>query len=78
MLLQEHSRFVNAVRFSPDGALLCSVSSDGKAVLYDGSTGETKGLLGGDKAHSGGIYAVSGEIGVEEWVNVQCAGGLGS
>ena len=56
---QEHSRFVNCVRFSPDGALLASVSSDGKAVLYDGSTGETKCSLGGDKAHGGGIYAVS-------------------
>ncbi|CAI8058234.1 WD repeat-containing protein 1 [Geodia barretti] len=55
----EHTRFVNCVRFSPDGALLCSVSSDGKAVVYDGSTGDTKGCLGGDKAHNGGIYAVA-------------------
>ena len=51
---------MNCVRFSPDGALLCSVSSDGKAVLYDGTSGEVKGHLGGDKAHGGGIYAVSG------------------
>ena len=56
---QEHSRFVNSIRFSPDGALLCSVSSDGKAVVYDGSSGEVKCSLGGEKAHSGGIYAVS-------------------
>lgn len=57
--LQEHNRFVNAIRFSPDGALLCSGGADGKAVLYDGKTGETKGCLGGDKSHAGGIYAVS-------------------
>ena len=56
---QEHKRFVNGIRFSPDGALLCSVSSDCKAVLYDGGTGEVKGSLGGDKAHNGGVYAVS-------------------
>lgn len=48
------------MRFSPDGALLCSGSSDGKAVIYDGSTGEVKCSLGGEgKAHSGGVYAVS-------------------
>jgi hypothetical protein len=57
--VKEHSRFVNAIRFSPDGALVCSGGSDGKAVLYDGTTGESRGLLGGDKAHAGGIYAVA-------------------
>lgn len=38
---------------------MCSGGSDGKAVLYDGTTGEVKGCLGGDKSHNGGIYSVS-------------------
>ena len=49
---------MNAIRFSPDGGLVCSGGADGKAVLYDGTTGEVKGCLGGDKSHNGGIYAV--------------------
>ena len=79
MCSQEHTRFVNCVRFSPDGALLCSVSSDGKAVVYDGSTGDTKGCLGGDKAHNGGIYAVSWGVcvvwRVVGWLYLQVAWG---
>lgn len=39
--------------------MFCSGGSDGLAVLYDGKTSEKKAMLGGDKAHSGGIYAVS-------------------
>ena len=58
---------MNAVRFSPDGALLCSAGADGKAMVYDGSTGVTKCSLGGEKAHAGGIYAVSGPL---VWVMV--------
>lgn len=56
---KEHTRFVNAIRFSADGALFCSGGADGKAVVFDGSTGEKKCSLGGDKAHDGGIYALS-------------------
>lgn len=30
-----------------------------KIIVHDGNTGETVGSLGGEKAHNGGIYAVS-------------------
>ena len=39
-LSQDHSRFVNAVRFAPNGELFCSGGSDGLAVLYNGKTSE--------------------------------------
>uniref|UniRef100_UPI00358DF9B6 WD repeat-containing protein 1 n=1 Tax=Myxine glutinosa TaxID=7769 RepID=UPI00358DF9B6 len=57
--LKNHTRFVNCVRFSPDGSHLATASADGKIIIYDGKTGEMVCGLGGDKAHDGGIYAVS-------------------
>ncbi|KAM3877916.1 WD repeat-containing protein 1 [Diretmus argenteus] len=58
--LTSHSRFVNCVRFSPDGNLFVTAAADGQIILYDGKTGEKTGSLGGEKAHpDGGIYAVS-------------------
>ena len=56
---QEHTRFVNIIRYGPNGELFCSGGADGKAVLYDGKTGQVKGCFGGDKSHAGGIYSVS-------------------
>ncbi|KAJ7329556.1 hypothetical protein JRQ81_015730 [Phrynocephalus forsythii] len=57
--ISEHSRFVNCVRFSPDGNRLATASADGQIFIYDGKTGEKIGALGEDKAHNGGIYAIS-------------------
>ncbi|MBN3301976.1 WDR1 protein, partial [Amia calva] len=57
--LTGHSRFVNCVRFSPDGNRYASAGADGQIFLYDGKTGEQITALGGEKAHDGGIYAVS-------------------
>ncbi|OCT96723.1 hypothetical protein XELAEV_18008935mg [Xenopus laevis] len=57
--MSDHSRFVNCVRFSPDGSRLASAGADGQIFLYDGKTGEKVCSLGGSKAHDGGIYAVS-------------------
>ncbi|KAG8505857.1 WD repeat-containing protein 1 [Galemys pyrenaicus] len=116
LLPQDHGRFVNCVRFSPDGNRFATASADGqvragaeapspspalpradlaawrthitqqppsgqrgqaaacrlpeltsrgdtfsflKIYIYDGKTGEKVCALGGDKAHDGGIYAVS-------------------
>lgn len=58
-IVQVHNRFVNIVRFSPDGELFCSGGADCKAFLFNGKTAESVGSLGGDKAHAGGIYGVS-------------------
>ncbi|KAF6731784.1 WD repeat-containing protein 1 [Oryzias melastigma] len=57
--LRDHSQFVNCVRFSPDGARFATAGADGQIFLYDGTTGESVGTLGGEKAHGGGIYALS-------------------
>lgn len=56
---KEHSRFVNCVRFSPDGNKVLSVGSDKKGFLLDGKTGEKIGQLGDGDAHGLGIYACS-------------------
>ncbi|XP_065919248.1 WD repeat-containing protein 1-like [Dysidea avara] len=56
----DHERFVNVVRFSPDGERLLTGGADGKVFIYNGKDGEKLGSLGGDaNAHSGGIYALS-------------------
>ncbi|XP_058266985.1 WD repeat-containing protein 1 [Hemibagrus wyckioides] len=57
--ISDHSRFVNCVRFSPDGNRYVSAGADGQIYIYDGKTAEKLGSLGGEKAHEGGIYAVS-------------------
>ncbi|XP_064630411.1 WD repeat-containing protein 1-like [Lineus longissimus] len=59
--LKDHTNFVNCVRYSPDGSVFITSSSDGKAFVYDGKTAENIGKLdGGDgKAHKGGIYALA-------------------
>ncbi|XP_075050766.1 WD repeat-containing protein 1 [Mixophyes fleayi] len=54
-----HSRFANCVRFSPDGNRFATAGADGQILLYDGKTGEKITNLGGEKAHDGGIYAIS-------------------
>ncbi|CAM5109721.1 unnamed protein product [Eretmochelys imbricata] len=57
--ISDHSRFVNCVRFSPDGNRFATSSADGQIFVYDGKTGEKVCALGGNKAHDGGIYAIS-------------------
>ncbi|MGH0160200.1 UNVERIFIED_CONTAM: hypothetical protein FKN15_038780, partial [Acipenser sinensis] len=57
--MMDHSRFVNCVRFSPDGNRFASAGADGQIFIYDGKNGEKISALGGGKAHDGGIYAVS-------------------
>lgn len=55
---QEHSRFVQAVRYSPDGKYFASAGFDGKVFLYDGSTSDLIGEIG-SPAHKGGVYGVA-------------------
>ncbi|CAJ1051470.1 WD repeat-containing protein 1 [Xyrichtys novacula] len=55
----DHSQFVNCVRFSPDGNHYITAGADGKMFIYDGKNGEFISALGGEKAHNGGIYAIS-------------------
>lgn len=60
-IITSHQNFVNCVRYNPTGANFCTVSSDKKAMLFDGKTGEPLGEMQdeGGFAHSGGIMACS-------------------
>lgn len=55
---QDHSRFAQAVRFSPNGEKFASAGFDGKVFVYNGQTAEKITELG-SPAHKGGVYAVS-------------------
>lgn len=54
----EHARFVQAVRYSPDGKYFASAGFDGKVFLYDGASADLVGEFG-EPAHKGGVYAVA-------------------
>jgi len=51
-----HTRFVNCVRYSPNGEILASGGSDKLLVLYDAKTGDQTASI---NAHDGGIYSLS-------------------
>uniref|UniRef100_A0A8D3CC72 WD repeat-containing protein 1 n=1 Tax=Scophthalmus maximus TaxID=52904 RepID=A0A8D3CC72_SCOMX len=57
--IRNHSQFVNCVRFSPNGNHFVTAGADGQIFIFDGKSGEHVGSLGEEKAHKGGIYAVS-------------------
>jgi len=56
--LQDHSRFVQAVRYSPSGDHFASAGFDGKLFIYN-SNDYSKVAELGSPAHKGGIYAIS-------------------
>lgn len=56
---KEHTRFVNCVRFSPDGSKLVTVSSDKQGFFYGGKDGELLGSFSANNAHTAGIYSAS-------------------
>lgn len=56
---KDHSRFVNSVRFSPDGNKVVSVSLDKKGIVYDGKTGDKLYEFSAEGAHTAGIYGAS-------------------
>ncbi|GJQ82263.1 putative actin-interacting protein 1-like [Trypoxylus dichotomus] len=58
MTKQEHTRFVQAVRYSPSGNLFASAGFDGKVFIYDGTSSDLVGEVG-SPAHGGGVYGVS-------------------
>jgi len=53
----DHGKYVQVVRFSPDGSLLASAGYGGKIFLYDGKTGELVREIG-SPAHGGGVYGL--------------------
>ncbi|KAJ3182926.1 WD repeat-containing protein 1 [Gaertneriomyces sp. JEL0708] len=58
--INDHSRFVQVVRYSPSGDHFLSAGSDGKLFLYDGKEGtKIAELSTAEGAHKGGIYSAS-------------------
>ncbi|KAG8198510.1 hypothetical protein JTE90_017375 [Oedothorax gibbosus] len=55
----DHTRFVQAVRFSPDGELFATGGFDGKMFLYKCDGEYTKVGEFGKPSHGGGIYGLS-------------------
>lgn len=55
--MKDHTRFVNSVRYSPNGELFASGGAEGKCFLFDGKTGDKKAEIG-SPAHKMGIYGV--------------------
>ncbi|CAG7726267.1 unnamed protein product [Allacma fusca] len=58
MTKKDHGRFVQAVRYSPDGEKFASGGFDGKVFLYSGKDSELIGEIG-SPAHNGGVYGVA-------------------
>ena len=58
---KEHQRYVQSVRYSPDGVFWVSAGFDGKIFLYDGKESDmiAEFLDGANGAHGGGVYAVA-------------------
>lgn len=54
---QQHTNFVNCVRFSPDGEWIMSAGSDSKVFIWDGKTGELVKELAPPAGISGSIWA---------------------
>ncbi|KAK8400426.1 hypothetical protein O3P69_003240 [Scylla paramamosain] len=54
----DHGKFVQSVRFSPNGERFATGGFDGKIFVYNGSSSDLDKELG-SPAHKGGIYAVS-------------------
>ncbi|KAG0052226.1 hypothetical protein BGZ83_002835 [Gryganskiella cystojenkinii] len=58
--IQDHTRFVQEVKFSNNGDMFASVGSDGKIFIYDGKSGDKlKELSTAEHSHTGGIFALS-------------------
>ncbi|CAI4220980.1 unnamed protein product [Auanema sp. JU1783] len=61
--LHEHTRFVHAVRYNPDGSLFASAGADGKVIVYEGAEGKKEFELSDESckgnAHSGSVFGVS-------------------
>ncbi|KAI1306093.1 Actin-interacting protein 1 [Halotydeus destructor] len=56
--LEDHTRFVQAVRFSPSGDFFATAGFDGKMFLYNSKDYSKVGEFG-SPAHGGGIYAIA-------------------
>lgn len=58
--IKEHNKFVQSVKYSPDGSKFASCGADRKIFVYDGETGDLlKELKDDETAHSWGIMSLA-------------------
>ncbi|ORZ01469.1 WD40-repeat-containing domain protein [Syncephalastrum racemosum] len=57
--IRDHSRFVHAVEFSPNGDYFVSAGADAKLFLYDGKTGDKIDEFSSENGHKGSIFSVA-------------------
>ncbi|KAI7888389.1 WD40-repeat-containing domain protein [Mucor mucedo] len=58
--IADHTRFVHAVQFSPNGDFFASAAADGKMFLYDGKTGDKiEELTTAENTHTAGIFSIA-------------------
>jgi len=55
---KDHTRFVNVVRFSPNGEKYASGSLDKRVFIYEGKDGQKVAELP-ENSHAGGVYSIS-------------------
>uniref|UniRef100_A0A6B2L0E5 Uncharacterized protein n=1 Tax=Arcella intermedia TaxID=1963864 RepID=A0A6B2L0E5_9EUKA len=55
----QHTRYVNCVRFSPDGNKVFTAGSDKKCFIYDGKDCKPIGELSSEGAHTGSIFSAA-------------------
>jgi WD repeat-containing protein 1 (actin-interacting protein 1) len=54
-----HTRFVNCVRYSPDGQVFATAGGDGKIHLFEGKTGEYIAPFSSEGGHKGTVYSLA-------------------
>jgi WD40 repeat protein len=58
--IRDHTRFVHAVQFSPNGELFATTGADGKIFLYDGKTGDkVDELTTAENSHAAGVFSLA-------------------
>lgn len=75
--IKDHGRFVQSVRYAPDGSRFASCGADGKVFLYDGESGEKVLELvdpSGKTAHSSGVLALAWSPNSKSFVSVSMDG----
>ncbi|KAF0982040.1 hypothetical protein FDP41_011901 [Naegleria fowleri] len=56
---KDHERFINCIRYAPDGSTFASCGSDKKVLIFEGKTGEKLGELSQTNNHKLSIYGLA-------------------
>ncbi|KAL9650498.1 hypothetical protein ABK040_004717 [Willaertia magna] len=56
---KDHERFINCIRYAPDGSTFASCGSDKKILIFEGKTGQKVGEMSSENGHSLSIYGLA-------------------